>query len=79
MFWQYENGKLLNLNAVDFIYLDPLPRNGEYHVMASRRGGEPVDLFSSKDAELVERVLLNITNGLEHEGLLIRETHMKTL
>lgn len=79
MFWQYENGKLLNLNAVDFIHLDPLPRNGEYHVMASRRGEKSVDLFSSEDAEPVKRVLLNITNGLEHEGLLIREPHMKIL
>ncbi len=79
MFWQYEDGKLLNLNSVDFIYFDPLPRNGEYHVMASRRGEKSVDLFSSEDAELVKRILLNITNGLEHEGLLIRETHMKTL
>lgn len=87
MFWQYENGTLLNLDAFQSIYFH---QDGK---IASVRGklrgvNEPsigtirpdlINLFSSEDAELVKRVLLNITNGLEHEELLIRETQMKTL
>lgn len=77
MFWQYENGKLLNLNAVELIYFDPVPYNGEYRVMATRLGKKAVDLYSSKDKEHVQQVLRKIGAALDRQESLISEVYAK--
>ncbi len=75
MFWQYENGKLLNLNAVELIYVDQHYR--KYRVMASRRDDEPVDLFISEKEEDAIRVLKTIGDLLGQQGALVREAAVK--
>ena len=81
MFWQFENGTLLNLNALESIYLHHNEAEGIAYVRGNRLDvSEPptslnnfrphhIDLFSSKDVEHVKMVLNKIANRLEYNEL----------
>ena len=84
MFWQFENGTLLNLNVLEDIGLFYDAETGLWYVRGRRwdraqfeRGThverEPhIDLFSSKDEERVQRVLENIGISLGRQESLVR-------
>ena len=80
MFWQFENGTLLNLNILEDIGFFHDAETGLSHVRGRRRNGRKphIDLFSSKDVEHVKMALNKIANALEYNELLVRETIVRS-
>ena len=73
MFWQFENGTLLNLNILEDIGFFNDAETGVSHVRGRRRDGQKsIDLFSSKNEEHVKSVLNNIASMLEDNRLLVQ-------
>ena len=73
MFWQFENGTLLNLNILEDIGFFDDAETRVSHVRGRRRDGrKSIDLFSSKNEEHVKSVLNNIASMLEDNRLLVR-------
>ena len=77
MFWQFRNGSLMNLNALEEISLFHDAETGLCHVRGRifNRPQSYVDLFSSEKVEDAERVLKNLGNSLEHQESLVREVY----
>lgn len=76
MFWQFENGTLLNMNVLKEIRLFQ-GEKGLWHVMAIHRDDEMDCLFSSKNKERAERALENIGKSLEEQNSLVRKYYVK--
>lgn len=73
MFWRFENGTLLNLNALEDIGFYHDAETEMSHVRGRRRDGSKPDgdLFSSRDVHLVKMVVEGIAEALEVSGLVI--------
>ncbi len=76
MFWQFENGTLLNMNVFKEIRLFQ-GEKGLWHVMAIHRDDEMDCLFSSKNKERAEQALENIGKSLEEQNSLVRKYYVK--
>ena len=75
MFWQFEDGRLVNLNIFEDIGFFEDAHTGVSHVRGELRNGRGhIDLFSSKDEKHVHNVLKNIGDSLNNEGALVRES-----
>ena len=73
MFWQFENGLLVNLNILNYIECFDDAETGLFHVRGrSRDGLEFLDLFMSQDEERAKMVLHKIADSLARNDLLVR-------
>ena len=75
MFWQFEDGRLVNPNIFEDIAVFQDVHTGVSHVRGGLRNGRGhIDLFSSKEAKHVQNVLKNIGDCLNSNGSLVRES-----
>lgn len=79
MFWQFENGALMNLSVLEEIRLFHDDEAGLWRVRGwiLNRRQSYVDLFSSKDVEHVKRVLRKIGDSLDRQESLISEVYVR--
>ena len=78
MFWRFESGTLLNLNAFEKISVVHDSDKGLYHVKGQiLNQPRSYNLFSGKDEEHVHRVLIKICDCLESERSIVRESWVR--